>query len=348
MENRGDREKENEAETLPALWQAIAKIGNRLDEHFERTNRDIQEIQRSMAQMNANPRGAQPQNRRGQQPRYVGGRHGPIIEEENNRNSENDDNSSTESDEFVEEAILRANWYERERPQQRRGENNSKVKLVAYKLKGGASAWWEQLKHYQQRNRSVREYTTEFSRLNALNNLNETPTQQVARYVGGLKSTIQDQLSLKSMKTLSKAITLAQKAEAHNTKANMRYSQYRKGVGENNSSDKGKQISTQNQPTVMKNMGGSSKQQERIETTANKNNNNYARANQIVCYKCNQKGHRSSECPLRKQVNLVEEVGSPMNVNSNDELDPNEIEENVCDEGDRVSCVIQKVLLLPK
>ena len=60
MENRGDREKENEAETLPALWQAIAKIGNRLDEHFERTNRDIQEIQRIMAQMNANPRGAQP------------------------------------------------------------------------------------------------------------------------------------------------------------------------------------------------------------------------------------------------------------------------------------------------
>ncbi|KAA0064263.1 uncharacterized protein E5676_scaffold119G001710 [Cucumis melo var. makuwa] len=37
-----------------------------------------------------------------------------------------------------------------------------------------------------------------------------------------------------------------------------------------------------------------------------------------------------------------------MDVNSNNELDPNEIEEVVCDEGDRVSYVIQKVLLLPK
>ncbi|KAA0056127.1 uncharacterized protein E6C27_scaffold697G00040 [Cucumis melo var. makuwa] len=138
MANRGHREKENEVGDLPALWQATAEIGNRLDEHFKQTNRDIQEIQRSITQMNVNLRGVRPQNLHEQQPQlrgverrggrrggrqYAGRRHGPMIEEENSSNSENDDNSSTESDEFAKEAILRANQYERERPQQRTGEN---------------------------------------------------------------------------------------------------------------------------------------------------------------------------------------------------------------------------------
>jgi hypothetical protein len=110
-------------------------------------------------------------------------------------------------------------------------QEHKQVKLVAYKLKGGASAWWEQhqnnrrlagkrpierwtkmkeLMHnrflpvdYQQtlygkylqcrqRNRSVGEYTKEFYRLNARNILKESEMQQITRYTGGLREDIQD------------------------------------------------------------------------------------------------------------------------------------------------------------
>ncbi|KAK1306353.1 hypothetical protein QJS10_CPA10g01096 [Acorus calamus] len=106
-----------------------------------------------------------------------------------------------------------------------------KTKLVAIKLKGGASAWWEQLQlsrtrmgkrpiqtwyrmkqllrqrflpvdydqilfqQYQncrQGNRAVRDYTEEFYRLSSRNDIVETEAHRVARYIGGLKPTIND------------------------------------------------------------------------------------------------------------------------------------------------------------
>lgn len=104
-----------------------------------------------------------------------------------------------------------------------------KVKLVAYKLKDGASAWWEQLqlsrmrqgktpirtwqrikckmhgrflsldydqvlfRQYQnckQGNQSVREYAEEFHRLSSWNDLAESKSQQVARFTEGLQAAI--------------------------------------------------------------------------------------------------------------------------------------------------------------
>lgn len=99
------------------------------------------------------------------------------------------------------------------------------VKLVGYKLKGRASAWykqlqlnqmrehkeyvmiWQQMKqllkamflfsnyeqilyqqfhHFQQRNRFINEYEDEFFRLSDRNNLHETKWQQVTRIIAGL------------------------------------------------------------------------------------------------------------------------------------------------------------------
>ena len=37
-----------------------------------------------------------------------------------------------------------------------------------------------------------------------------------------------------------------------------------------------------------------------------KTTNPYARPAAVKCFKCNLPGHRSSDCPLRKTVNLVE------------------------------------------
>ena len=119
-----------------------------------------------------------------------------------------------------------------------------KVKLVAIKLKGRASVWWEQLRRSRERQgkakitdwekmkghflpfgytqtlfqrlhslrqgtRSVDDYTEEFYQLIARNDLSETEEQMVARYLGGLRQPLQDVLSLHSLWTISEAYQLA-------------------------------------------------------------------------------------------------------------------------------------------
>lgn len=135
-----------------------------------------------------------------------------------------------------------------------------RVKLVAYKLRGGVSTWWdelqnnrrregksriralpkirshlkrkflpidyeqilyEQYQHCKQRNKSVKEYTKEFNRLNARNNLQGIERQQPARYLGGLKEAIQEQFGVKIVHTLAKAISLVLKVELNSTKSSL-------------------------------------------------------------------------------------------------------------------------------
>ncbi|KAI0495827.1 hypothetical protein KFK09_022130 [Dendrobium nobile] len=137
------------------------------------------------------------------------------------------------------------------------------VKYVACRLKGGASAWWQQLlqirrregkgavrswfrmkqllrghylptdfeqmlyiqyQHCVQGNRTVTDYMEEFYRLSARNNLNESENQLVARYIGGLKENLQDKLELNSIWSLSQAVNLALKAEMQVTRHSRSYS----------------------------------------------------------------------------------------------------------------------------
>ncbi|XP_020700689.2 uncharacterized protein LOC110112721 [Dendrobium catenatum] len=131
-------------------------------------------------------------------------------------------------------------------------EPDRQVKYVACRLRGGASAWWDQIsqirlregrtrvrswnrmkqllraqflptdfeqimyiwyQHCVQGSRSVSEYTEEFNRLSARNNLNESNNQLVARYIGGLKDSIQDKLELNTVWSLAQAINFAFKVE---------------------------------------------------------------------------------------------------------------------------------------
>ncbi|KAE8672984.1 hypothetical protein F3Y22_tig00111832pilonHSYRG00073 [Hibiscus syriacus] len=94
-----------------------------------------------------------------------------------------------------------------------------KVKLIAIKLKGRASAWWEQLRRSRERQgkakitdwekmkkkMKVDDYTEEFYQLVAQNDLSETEEQMVTRYLGGLHQPLQDVISLHSLWSVSEA-----------------------------------------------------------------------------------------------------------------------------------------------
>ena len=131
------------------------------------------------------------------------------------------------------------------------------VKIVAYKLRGGAGAWWqreqdnrraqgrrlvdtwpmmkrmikgrflppdiEQILYQQYHNcfqgkRTIAEYMGGFLRLQARFNLREIDEQTAARYISGLNSSIQEKLSLISIWSVDQAQNLAMKAERMATK----------------------------------------------------------------------------------------------------------------------------------
>ncbi|XP_057469681.1 uncharacterized protein LOC130758770 [Actinidia eriantha] len=262
--------------------------------------------------------------------------------------------------------------------------DEKQVKLVAYKLKGGASAWWDNLqqsrsrqrkapirtwrrmrklmeerflppdyqqelfRQYQECRQGVRTseaYTEEFYRLSARNNLPESEDQQIARFVNGLRVAIRDQVSLHTLYSLNEAVTLAKKVESQQNRTNTR-PQY---------SNKGKQPVPSPQPQPVTNSGSQTKAATTGSTTRQGGNPNpYAKASGDKCYRCGEPGHRSNTCPKRATVNLVEPV--PEEEDGGDDggdvdpysYDPNEFQDE--EEGEYLgrSLVIQKLLLTPK
>lgn len=64
----------------------------------------------------------------------------------------------------------------------------------------------------------MNEYTEEFYRLNTRVNLQETEIQLVSKYINGLRDQIKDELSLRTVWTLSNVVNLALKVEIKQTK----------------------------------------------------------------------------------------------------------------------------------
>ncbi|XP_071708300.1 uncharacterized protein [Rutidosis leptorrhynchoides] len=102
---------------------------------------------------------------------------------------------------------------------------NKHVKLVAYRLKGGTSSWWEQTQNQRQRYQSLRqgqktvaEYTADFLRLASRNNIVETEGQQISRYLFGLRPAIREKIGCQIIMTLTEACNLARRAETMTTR----------------------------------------------------------------------------------------------------------------------------------
>lgn len=62
------------------------------------------------------------------------------------------------------------------------------------------------------------DFTEEFHRLGTRNNLNETEEQQMARYIGDLKSNLQEKEILESPISLKKTISISEHLERQTTK----------------------------------------------------------------------------------------------------------------------------------
>ncbi|KAI0500729.1 hypothetical protein KFK09_018945 [Dendrobium nobile] len=266
------------------------------------------------------------------------------------------------------------------------------VKYVACRLRGGASAWWQQLLqsrhregkghvrtwarmkqllrgHYlptdfeqilymtfqqcAQGHRSVSDYTEEFYRLSARNNLNESTNQIVARYIGGLKEAIQDKLEMNSVWSLSQAVNFALKAEMQLNRPIRPFQPRRQLYDANAGEAKGQAATTANpvkhapktsSATTPPTQALPQTVQNRMKGPAK--DNPYGRPTTLKCFRCFQPGHKSNECPSRQQLHLLEgeqELSNPTGENDCS----NEYEEVVGDEGDPVLCVLQKLLLAP-
>ncbi|XP_012844444.1 PREDICTED: uncharacterized protein LOC105964483 [Erythranthe guttata] len=208
-----------------------------------------------------------------------------------------------------------------------------------------------------QGNRSVHEYIAEFLRLADRNNLRESENQQVPRYLNGLRVNIRDRIGLQAVYTIDQAQSMALRAEEFEKQKSV--SNYRRSTLEYNPPvDKGKSVGqnlTPNTPpprpqrvqTRLGNAVGSSNQ-----TQPRPNNNNpYARPAPNLCYRCHKPGHRSIVCPERKPVGIVdgvEEDGEFEQSLEDDNQEDYKRAELAEEEGDRVNCVVQRVLCAAK
>ena len=77
-----------------------------------------------------------------------------------------------------------------------------------------------------------------------------------------------------------------------------------------------------------------------------KSTNPYNRPFSGTCYRCGQAGYPSNSCPQRKTVAVVD-AEEDLNQGSNEEYEE-EAELIEADEGDNLSCVLQKILITPK
>ncbi|CAJ2652834.1 unnamed protein product [Trifolium pratense] len=260
---------------------------------------------------------------------------------------------------------------------------HKQVKMVAIRLKSTAAVWWDRLvveRKRQRKNpirtwrkmkqlmlerflpedyeqilykmyiecvqgkRSVTEYTAEFLRFSERNELGESENQKVARYISGLKSSLQEKMGLQTVWTVAEASNLALKAELLE-KSPRNFSNFRRYSPENNVDDKEKSATTKDSNPV--NKAGHSCNAPQGKTLVQKQHNPYVKPTDDTCYRCGGKGHRSNVCPSRRVAGVVEERDDDdEHLADKDEYAEAEFAEEESDE--RVSFVLQRTLLASK
>lgn len=214
---------------------------------------------------------------------------------------------------------------------------------------------YQQYQRCRQGVRTIADYTEAFHRLGAPTNLAETEDYKIARFVDGLREDIQDQLDIQPLNLLTDAIVMATKIEEKIEKKRFRTpvrcttwdkaSTSKAGVSDTN---KPLQIGGASSSTTNKTPDDPAKPLsfKTTDSSSRRGNNLYVRPTLGKCFRCGQVGRLSNECPQRRAFALVDDEG-----NLDDGLELPDQEEPTCveaDDGDSLSCVLQKVLLTPK
>ncbi|VFQ89704.1 unnamed protein product [Cuscuta campestris] len=201
--------------------------------------------------------------------------------------------------------------------------DRDKVKLVAIKLHGRASAWWEQMRRTREKKGKPKINDWEKMKVDCPQR-SISEEQLVARYMAGLRRSLQDVLNLHSLWTVFEAYKRALAVEKQ---------QNRKPV-------------TNNRPA---------RPQEPRLTTQGVQGTQGASSSTIKCYCCGEPGHRANGCKkpaLQKSKSLfveenivvdddeVEEFGGP----AYDDY----AEDDVLYGDGRENLVVRKSLLAPK
>lgn len=246
-----------------------------------------------------------------------------------------------------------------------------KVKLVATRLRGYASSWWDKVQEMrlrkgkpkiaswekmkarlrenflplnyaqgifmqfntlQQGNKSVVDYTEDFYKLMARCDNQESEDQLIARYINGLKPPIRDEVELQQVWKLNDAYQLALKVEAKISRRGAR-----------------KFADVQSfYPSKVESSNRNASKGGKGE-----NNPSASKTKPPNCFKCGQPGHYMNECPKRRsdaRMGLVNEEGNGKQTEDSepkyDDDDTFEREEIEPEEGECL--VIQKVLATPR
>ncbi|XP_058774997.1 uncharacterized protein LOC131649250 [Vicia villosa] len=197
----------------------------------------------------------------------------------------------------------------------------------------------------------VLQYAAEFLRFSERNELGESENQKVARYISGLKGSLQEKMGLQTVWTIAEASSLALKAELME-KSPRNFSSIERYSPQSNCESTGnmeKNVTSRDSNLGNKGASSSSNVQQG-KTPIQRPNNPYARPSIDTCYHCNGRGHKSNVCPTRRVAAVVEEREGDEEREDptlkNDEYA--DVEFAVEESDERVNFVLQRMLLASK
>src|ERR1044072_6592730 len=172
-----------------------------------------------------------------------------------------------------------------------------------------------------------------FAFLNGMNYLN-LRTKKVARYVNGLKGSLQEKIGLQTVWTVAEASSLALKAELQEKSPRI-FSFNRKYSNSSTIETATEKNLVNKDPYLNPGTKGA---------TSSKATNPYLKPSGDKCFCCGGQGHRSNVCPSRKTAAVMHEETE--DEEEEDEFDGDESAEEETEES--LNFVVQKVLWSPK